>query len=352
MQSVEEVSYPDMLSDEEFLERTRLVEVEPSYDPHLAFRMRIPKSWNSSEDIGLRNFVVSQKVVGEVARYFSPPSLDLRSSVSISAMDMEQRITAKNWFVHHVFSQGFSLEGMTVLHDDHVIGQYVMLEDDVPYRVRASAVATGKRVVMAQYYVPLANVDREAPLQAAVIDTFELTNPDEDFYFASDTYEFLDIVSFEYPLTWELRAPVIRDIERMNAQLIDVRGEVQLKGQIDVLVLSHDSPLLDVGEEIKKIREEFTKRTQFEFGPILETREDFEYDPSIDSAIVEIYPLQSERRLIGYEYWFGLLNDDGFYSYLVTMVTPSRSSDFYTWAQNIEIYQFVLKSFRPGSSSL
>jgi hypothetical protein len=340
----------EKISDEAFLMLTREIESDPDQDPNLAFKMRIPKDWQSSDDVGLRNFMLSSKVFGEIARYFSPPSLDLRSSLSVSAMEMDQRIKAKNWFLHYVFTQGYTLEGMRVDSDDKVFAQYVLIEDDVPYTVHAVAISSGRRVIIAQYYVPYALMDRNDGLHKRVMESFELINPNDNDAMIFDTYTFLDFVKFDYPSNWELRTPQIRDIERMDATLINILNDQQMNGKISVSLLSHAIPNLNINEEVKKAHTAFIETTNFELGDMVETIDTYNFHESVESGVVEVYNLYPQNNFVGYEYWFAFLNDQDYYYYVITMVTPARSADFYVWAQNIEIFQFIVESIRPGES--
>ncbi len=336
------------LSDEEFKNSTNIVEIEPKEDPELAFRVAIPKEWQVLEDISLRNYIISKKVVGEIARYYSPPMIDLRSSFSVSAMEMEHKITGKNWFIHYVFTNGYTLEGLKVYSDDKVIAHYVLIENDIPYSVRAVALTNGRRIILAQYYVPLKHAQAGGPMQSKVIESFELLNPASEYAEATDTYIFLDLVEFDYPLSWELRTPMIRDIVRMHAFLVNIVGEDRLYGKVDVHAV--DKYDTDLATEIKRVNDSLKKSTGFEVGNLRETISHYEFGPHIEAANVEVYDISSKNfRSLRYEYWFAVLSEKEQYNYIITMVTPSREDDFYNWAQNIEVFRFVSESVRPGT---
>jgi hypothetical protein len=335
------------MSEEEFLQQTKPVEVISEDDPELSFQVRIPKDWAANKDISLRNYILSKKVVGEVARYYSPPIFDQRSSFSVSAMEMEHKITGKNWFIHFLFTKGYTLEGIEVISDEIVKAQYVLMEDDTPYSVRAIAITNGKRIVLAQYYVPLKHAIRSGPMQSQVIDSFRLINKAEEYAEPIDTYSFLDLVEFDYPLSWELRTPAIRDIIRMHAFLVNIIGEDRLYGKIDVNVADKDDT--DLAEEIKNVNDKMSKLTTFEIGSLIEPLDKYNFGPHIEAAKVEVYELTSKRyRSMTYEYWMAVLSEKYEYNYIITMITPSREDDFYTWAQNIEVFKLVVESVKPG----
>jgi hypothetical protein len=338
---------PEM-SDEEFGKLTRKLKQIPENDESLAFSIYIPKGWKVLEDVGLRNFMLSRKVVGEIARYYGPPLLDRRSSISISAMEMEHQITAKNWFIHHIFTKGYTLEGMEVLDENKVKAQYVLMEDDIPYSVRAIAQTNGKRIILVQYYVPFGYKNEYAALQARVIDTFKLLNPSREYVEATDTYEFLDLVEFDYPLSWELRTPRIKDILRMRAFLVKIYGDDQFYGKISIYVLSGEET--KIPEEIKRVKNKAMEQN-FKIGSFIEEIENYEFLPHVKSSAIEVYEFNSTKhRLVNYEYWFGIILSRGDYYYIVTMITPSRDDDFINWAHNKEVFEFVATSVRPGAA--
>ncbi len=342
------LSQPELMSEQELIQRTRLVEMVPENSPELAFEIRIPKSWETSEDIGLRNFMLSKKVVGELMRYYSPPVLDKRSSLSVSAMEMDYKISAKHWLVHYLLINGFSIEGLKELEKNKVMAEYVELVRDEPYHVRVYAINYGKTVMLAQYYSPLETHELEKQLQASVINSFRVLSSQESEDIPKDIYSFLDLAEFEYPLTWELRPNPIRNIDRMAARLMNVLGEGQLRGQISIHLISQAIPNLELEDEVQRITDEVLGAYNFQVGGRIDKIEDYKVDASIDKAVMEVYRLEYTERNIGYEYWFTVLSHTDYYYYIVSMITPSRERKFYLWAKNSEVYKELVESVKTS----
>ena len=337
---------------EVFAKQTKLYEEVPAGDSNLAYRLRLPTTWEKSKDAGLGGLKISKSVLGEVARYYGPPLLDKRSSFSVEALQIDYEISAKNWFTDFILSNGYTLEGMKVVSDTQIEAIYVYIEKDISYVARAVAQVTGNRVILAQYFVPYDFWAEEKGMQAACLSSFGLTNPDRRATEIMDTYVFLDLIEFEYPISWAARAPAVSTLDRMGATLISTSDLKTLNGQIDVQVIARKSDQILLVDEVKKLRDRIARKSGFRVGERIEMIPTFMFQPEIRAATVEAYmgtSAEDYERLIGYEIWSGVLIEDQYY-YLIAMLTPARNNDFLQWARNAKAFERVAESIRSEVS--
>lgn len=332
--------------------QTDIHEAVPAGDLNLAYRVHLPKGWVMSKDAGLGELRVSKVVLGEIVRYYSPPKLDKRSSFSIEASQLDYEISAKNWFTNFILSNGYTLEGMNIISDTKVEAIYVYIEKDISYVVRTLAEVVGTRVILARYFVPYDFWTEEKAIQAGCIRSFTLTNPDRRPVEILDHYVFLDLIEFEYPISWAARSPGVSSLERMEATLISSSDMKILTGQIDVQVISRKQEGVSVKDEIAKLRDRIASRSDFRTGERIELITTFQFQPEIRAATVEAYGGTSTddyQRLIGYEIWSAVLVEDDYY-YLMAMLTPARTNDFLAWARNAKTFERVVESIHSDVS--
>jgi hypothetical protein len=339
-----EVEY---IPEEEFNERTRLEEVIPYDDEFLAFKVRLPKEWSENlaelSEQSKPDAKPTQNILGTVARYFSPPNQHLRSFFELEVSELTYEIGARNWFINYVISKGLSLEQVGAEGDRAVEAIYVEVKGDITYIVRVKAIINGPRMVMAHYYLPMELYQEERVLQAQVIKSFELTNRHEVGVEELDIYGFLDQSFFEYPVSWKLSAPYVKSIDRMRAMLHHSTRIGKLDGQINIYLANRMTDTTR-SNEIKLYKEKL-EIENYELGGFLEQPK-FSFHPDMHFGITQVYAMEPKvQNMINYELWVSLMEGEE-YIYVVSLLTPARTEEFYTWARNIEAYELVLRGMR------
>lgn len=339
-----------------FESRTDIHSETPEGDESLSYTVRLPKEWTKSTDAGLRNYVLNTNVVGEVARYFGPPDGDKRSMFTVNALQLEYEISIRNWFVNHVLTNGYTLQGFQQLSETKIEALYVLVEKEQSFVVRSVAELNGRRVVLAEYAVPYDLWHQEKSMQQASIRSFMLLKPDQSVIEILDTYNFLDLIEFQYPISWSLRAPAIRSIDQMGVTLVNAAKSGQMDGFIDVGVMSTDIIGMDPQEQAEKLSRKMMQglkaRTGFEIGEKIEDITDYKVNPVMKSAMVRTFVAKDETQsLVGYEIWIAVMREAD-YKYYITMVTPARKDEFYTWARNSKAFQRVVESIHSGTSDI
>ena len=328
----------------EFENLTKTVKEMPYDDNFLEYQIDLPKDFKpSTSKLNVYQSAenVSQRVLGVVSRHAGPPIGYVRSSFVLEALELTYEISARNWFINYIISNGLSLEQVGQGTDNSIEAIYIEVEDDVTYIVRIKAVKNGPRMVMARYYLPQELYKQDRVLQAQVIDSFELMNTETTTVENRKLYGFLDQSYIKYLASWELDAPYIRSIDRMHARVFrNVKGD-RLDGQIDVYLSKKDGKKTR-SEEIKTYREKLIFKG-YDLNGFIE-KANFKYHRDMRFGITEVYSLKSQnQQFLDYEVWFTFLENKDYY-YFVVMYTPERKVSFAPWARNIEAYKVLLKN--------
>jgi hypothetical protein len=327
----------------EFEEKTNAVELMPFGDKFLAHEMRVPKDWKKIElEISAGS---ANRLLGDAVKYVGPTLLDAPSYFVLQAANIEYDITIRNWFINHVLTNGYVLQTMKQVSDRSIEAIYVMVERDISYLVRVLAQINGSRVVMAKYFLPEAKWEQEKALQSMVINSFKFTNPEPPIGEDLETYAFLDLIRFDYPKSWRLEAPNIFSVDAMDAKIVNsVDGKV-LNGEVRIFVVSTEMDTT-LADEIQKVQKTLESRN-FAVGEMIPLDETYKFQDHFTFTRVESYKVVNKvPNMIEHEYWIGIMVEDRYF-YIVTLLTPSRNAEFYTWARNIEAFRKVLETMRP-----
>jgi len=375
-------SFADEFPIERFFAESDLFEEKrPHGDPHLAYRLRMPQGWTKVDDAYVydteeeaqpirptvftprrasrrgsqpapetsepeQQVRLSQRLLEKVATYYGPFRMDATSRFEIYAMRLEHEITAKNWFLQHVLSNGYVLQGMREHADNKVEGLYVLVERDDSYYVRSIVEINGPRLTVVSYFLPEAYWREERALQEHVVRAFRFTQPEQTRAESVRTFSFLNMVNFDYPQSWRLSAPSVYSVEGMDARLLYTSDQRTLSGEINLHIVSTELDTT-LAQEVQFIKEDISEKNLI-IGNLIEEPKGFDLHNHIYFSRVEVYHVNNRGgTLVDYEYWLAVMAESRYY-YLLTMLTPGRNADFYTWARNTESFETVIKSLRPG----
>lgn len=288
------------------------------------------------------------RLLGSVARYVGPANLLAPARLEISAMQLNHDITTRNWFLNYILSRNYTLTGMEQIGDNRVDAEYVLIEQGISYVVRTAAISNGRRMVLISYYVPEKFWEKEKEFQEMSINSFTFLKPEKTVIDDKKTHGFLDLVKFVYPNAWRLIAPNVNSIDNMNAKLLYSSDAMTLQGEIDINLISTE---LDTNlmKEVEYIRQDLKKRG-LGIGEALDTNATYKFSDKITFSRVEAYTVEGEKRdYIDYEFWLAIMVEDRYY-YIITMLTPGRNTDFYTWARNTETFGTVIQSMMPQTA--
>lgn len=335
----------EYLPEAEFNAKTKLIESTPYEDEFLSFRVRMPNGWseNLSTVSAIEKGGPSQRVLGVFSRYNSPPNKHLRSYFTVEAQELTYEIGARNWFINDVVKKGLTLEQVGVESKRQVEAIYIEVKGDITYVVRVKVILNGPRMVVARYYLPQDLYKEEYIQQGQVIRSFELTNREENGVEELKIHGFLNQSFFDYPVSWTISAPLVRSIDRMRAMLYHGRVTDKLDGQVN-LYLTNKSVGTTRGKEVAFYKEKFTI-DNYNLGKYIESP-DLTYHKDMTFGVTESYEMNSTRsNMIDYEFWLSVMESDE-YIYVISLLTPARKADFYTWARNVEAYRLIVKGIR------
>jgi len=341
-------------SPEEFAKLTTEYTENPPGDKFLAFSLRLPKGWRRVGDILTTGdasdkldskSVLTRRVLGKIARYYGPASIEATSRFEVNALELDFGISARNWFLNYITANGFTLQGLTQINDKRIEALYVLVDEDVTYIVRTVAQINGPRMVMASYYLPDNLWQEERPMQERVIKSFHFLNPENVPSEISRTYSFLNFLKFDYPASWKLVSPDITNTEGLDVRLLNKGIDNTLNGEIIVHIVSTETDTT-LSQEVASVKANLENQG-FSTGDLIEVQDNYKFNKNMTFGRVETYKVASSNKKIGeHEYWMCILTEDRYY-YVVTMLTLSRTAEFYTWARNTEAFKSVVQSIRP-----
>lgn len=347
----------DLLSSGEFTENTEPLVLKTFGDPALNFEIRIPKGWENMTKGRPEDFSVTNKIMGEIVRFYGPPDIySERSYLTVEAMSMDYYMTVEQWLMQFFLSSSYNVQGLTVHDDTRAEALYVFIKNKVSYAVRASVYTNGKHVMYAQYVVPIERWHDEKVMQKMVLDSFDPITPVKEYIEEMQRYQFLDLAEFMYPVSWELKALPIRTIDRMEVLLLNTHyihdgshtGKIRLDGQIGIdLVSIYASETLD--DELNYYKEDVAEKGLV-MGDVIENRNEFFLGDSYDFVDTQVFKVTDENeRVIEHELWLTIMSAGDFY-YFVSLFTPSRDDDYFKWARNVETYKLVVNEIKPRTA--
>ncbi len=340
-------------STEEFKAKTELIEDEPYSDSSLAFSVRLPEGWSKIEGVGKGAVPGETKVsiLREVARYSGPATPYPPSFFSLELLDMEYDITANIWFLNYILENAFNLQGMKLNEDGSVEGLYVRVIDDRSYVVRCKVQINGSRMTMASYGVPDTRWNDERTFQDKAIEFFEFYDPLAPQGEKKITYNFLDMVRFEYPASWRqvttqtasadsaylrFMPPTAKNKRDLSQGLIEVQIlSTEISRSLEKEVAAVQKDMIDSGWRIKRLLSDVT--------------DDYNVHDTIEFHRVDIYEAENQSAYGGSkanEIWFAVLADRDFL-YFVKMIAPRREVSFLDWARNKEVFKTIVETIRP-----
>lgn len=344
----------ELMPEEEFIEKTKVIEEVPFGDEALAYKIRLPKDWSKLDDSASSNFTLGSKVLGEITRFYSPVRLGLRSYFSLEVVELSFKSSAEQWLYSYLLSNGFAVQGIKVHSADRVEALYVNVVNGETYVSRIVAQINGKRVLLANFVIPVAYWESDQKFQAQAISSFEIMNKVEEDIEELTQYHFLDVAEFKYPRSWELEAGPLRTIDSMTLKLYNIASEKVVKrqryrtlnGQIEIRATSYyTSDGLE--QESDSYMSSLTDLGFSVTGLIEEQPEGYKFHEDVEDFDFKIYKAHDpENSMIEHELWLAVL-EAGEYYYTFALLTPSREDDYFVWVRNTETFRLVLEKFAP-----
>lgn len=355
------------LTKENFYAETDQFQDTPLNLDYLRYTVRLPKGWaklaSDSDVSGLEGLQAGKELFQQVGKYVSPPDLDKRDMLLVWTLDLKGLMSAKNWFINYMLTNGLSPEGLTVVSDREIEAQYTLLERTGAFSVRVKVLISGPKVIFAEYKLAAEHLDSYKDMQTFGIKSFNLVSPDLSPAVHMETFNFIDIAKFDYPKSWILYTPNITTVDRMEASIINLKGheliqeknfesdDLQLDGRVDITMVARH-PDVTIAGELNSLRDTL-KRKKLRLGDLIERVQTFDRNKQVLSADMEVYYLDGleRKKKIGYEYWIAILQTPGRY-YFFRLLTLNRKDNFYVWAQNVETFKMAIRTLAPVHDDL
>ncbi len=346
-----------MMSPEVFESSTKPIDEPSPEDPALGYHLRIAKDWPWPADAGIANLAADDDILGEIGRFYGPPTLTERSRIRIHSMALPYQMTVRQWLMQQMLTKGYHVQGLDVQSERRAESLYVMIEGANTYVVRSLAQINGKRVIVMEYYVPQERWEEEKAMQSQVIKSFALKKSVREIVEKLDTYRFLDVSIVNYPRSWKLVAPQIKTMDAMGIKLLNL-GQIEdafgtkakLDGKIEIDMISiFSSETLE--QAIERYRTELGK-SGLQVQDFIEMPPDFVLNPHFDFAETNVYKaIDPGNKLIDYEFWQTVLSAGDYY-YFVTLLTPARDQDYFIWARNTQTYKLIMELMQVQEDSM
>lgn len=348
-----------VMSDADFEKQTRLITVNPQNREDLAFEMHVPKEWEQAKSMDFANQIVSKNMLGNLVELVSPGSIYGRGKLTVEAIKMDYEMSVEHWSFRYLLSRGLPSKGFKVHNRNRAEFFYVDIDKDQTYAVRALAQRNGNTVLLATYQMPMEKAKDHASLQAAVLDSFKITNPDYKDPETMIEYRFLDLASVKYPESWTLRTGKARSMDRMDVQFLNFnknsaerQSRLGLDGKINVNLMYYTA--------MKGLINEYSDAREKILGEDLQIADNLSVSefviindlksnlPDLTAYDLKGFTVSHKKSdKMKFELWMTTLEIADYY-YIFSLLTPSRDEDFFTWTKNIETYNLIMKSIQPN----
>lgn len=337
----------EWMEKDKFNELTKLVEEVPFGDDSLAYTIRLPKAWEINtlpfekkiETVGKPN----NHVLGIVSSYIGPAIEHQRNYFTLEAISLDYEIGVRDWFINFMVSEGKSLEGISKEKDNKIEAIYVEVEGDTTYIVRVAAIVNGPRVVIARYYSTQKLFADQRVMQAQAIHSFALKNIETQGIERLETFGFLGQSYFDYPVSWNMKADTVKSIDRMKARLQRSAKAGLLDGRINIYLSNKE--VTDSRKHALAFYKDKFAVDNYAIERLIE-KVDIAYHEDMSYGATEAYQMvPTIPQMIKFEFWVTVLEGEDYY-YILTLLTPARSENFYEWARNARAFRIVVKNIR------
>lgn len=359
-----EVPLPDVpvFTKDEVIQEFKFVEEKaPSADPYSGFRMFIPKSWVQAPPELVKNFKQRNKLIGDVALFYSDLYAPVRSSISIEAYALQHNISVKNWMLTYLIDYGYLLEGIKE-YDRNSVEVLATLFDvkDLDYKERIVAHINGDRVVMMKYSVPVPFWEDEKVYQATTARSFDLTLKDETTVNKILAYDLGGWAEIQYPETWQTSISADDSYDRISLNLVKVETSfyendkdaydaktnnlMLASGLINVRLVLFENLGTTLVDELDLVKEQYTD-LGFEIQKPLEYVTQLDYPPLTTVQNLEVYRVRNlEQSEAKFELWIASMKQENFY-YIVSMLVADKEEQYFKWMENKSSFELLVSSF-------
>ncbi|MBU6235622.1 MAG: hypothetical protein KGQ41_07235 [Alphaproteobacteria bacterium] len=324
--------------------------------PNVAFELSLPKTWIERSALG--------QSYGELIRYEGPAVGDVRPYFSFKRIALKRENTAAHELVSYLLKQAYVLRSIHEIDDRNVEALYVLVnEAGDDFAVRAKIRIVGPDMLMAEYGVPIRGFDRMRDEQTFAVRSFKYLKDSKDTIEKRVERTYFRALRFYYPASWVFDKEESSAENRVRLTLVNKGDNGEEVGKIKITLLSTASLKddegkkvfnVDVSGELKDIRKRY-EDAKYVFGPTIENRKP---DLNLPTSFATLNAYQMQVKTGQYdtdalasahnEVWLTVFRTSGPLdrTYVVEMLTPSRSENLYMWSVNTRTYELILKSIQ------
>lgn len=345
-QQVQQAPVYKIHDEETFKQGTKNFHLLPYGDINLEFEISLPSDWavepnphKSAPDFG-------KKLIAHVASFSNAPSESVRLHVTVEALQLDHEIDATSWLAQYLFKAGFTPEETTTVDVRRASATYVLARPNgASFQTYIAAQISGNLVVLARFEMPLAYKDYMGFLQKRAIDSFRLTYLQETPIEQHKAFTLVDAVKLNYPESWTVAGSDLTDITKLSMQLHNRNAAGVLEGLIRIYAARRSNET-DFTTETARTRDFFSKDMNIEFLK-LEKSENYKANsPRFRFGRLEDYRIKFKKgQTQEQEFRLLVLADPDWYIFL-TMITPRKDYDLYTWARHNRTFDLITQSLK------
>lgn len=344
-QQVQQAPVYKIHDEETFKKGTKNFHLLPYGDINLEFEISLPTDW-SVEPNSKTAPDFAKKLIAHVASFSNPPSEAVRLFVTVEALQLDHEIDATSWLSQYLFKAGYTPEQTTTIDVRRASATYVLARPNgASFQTYVTAQISGNLVILARYEMPLAYKEYMGFLQKKSIDSFRLVYLQETLIEQHKAFTLVDALKLNYPESWNVAGSDLSDITKLSMQLHNRNPAGVLEGFIRVYAARRSDETNFVAETTRT-RDFFNKDMNIEFLK-MESSENFKANsPRFHFGRLENYRIKFKKgETQEQEFRLLVLADPEWYIF-ITMISPRKDYDLYTWARHNRTFELIAQSLK------
>lgn len=329
-------------SKEELKERFHLIKDTPYNNTELAYKILIPKTWES-QPIRAESADLNPNTLKPLAIFKGPAKDGTNPFIQIQAVQLVREITAANWLRHYAIATERKLLAIKPISYNFADSVMEFLIEGHPFTARATASIDGDRLFFLLNLALASSYDTFAEIFGVPVVSFNLQNRSSKTSIENHApYNVHDIVRFNCPESWKYHLITEgRPKGKEAADLFNYDPDGNVCGRMRIKTVEKNVSA-GVETEIRDTMDEY-EDGNVSIGSLLESIEVEIGAYRFDSAVVKAYQADIQGNEIRQEVWIAVIEDPKYYV-IVSLLTPFREQGFYVWAINRRAYDIVLET--------
>ncbi len=331
--------------EESFRKNTTSFHLTPFNNPKLEFDILLPKDWEAVSLGQDTAAMLSHKILNEAARFKSPIIDTAQAVVIVQSMNLPDEISAENWLKNHAFTNGYSLqEKITPLGNKKAATAFISIFEGKSTYTYATVHINGNVAVMARFEIPLALKNLLGFLQKRAIDSFRLIITTDDSVEVQKTYLMGEALKFSYPESWSFYQAETANPQRLSMQIHNTTPAKKIEGIIHFMAVRR-SAKTDLLQELEGLKTYCDDRLAINIKKLLSSGPTAASGRFLFSRAETYQVAPKNNALAEQELRLVVLGDKNWYIFIL-LLTPTEASNLYTWANNTQVLELILKSLK------